>query len=148
MKKFKFSLEALLKIKGFSEKKCKIELSELLRKKDELNLNIKKIDIEINNAYDFHKMSDGKISGNFFSMLPDFLNGKRLILTQEEKKIRNLDELIELKKRELANIMGEIKRFSGLKEKELFNYKKHRNKKLDEEVEENYLMGKNRIKKI
>jgi flagellar export protein FliJ len=148
MKKFQFSLEALLKIKGFSEKKCKTELSELLKKKKDLNLKIKQIDNEINNAYDFHNTSDSEIKGSFFSMLPDFLNGKRLVLIQEEKKIRNLDELIELKKKELASLMGEVKRFSGLKEKEFINFKKVRNKKLDEEVEENYLMSKDRVKKI
>lgn len=148
MKKFKFSLESILKIKEFDEKRCKLELGNLIKKKEEIYTTINKLENELDRAFLFRSSPNETISGKFLLSLPNVISGKRLLLEKEKEKINRVEEEIESKKKELVKSMGDKQTYVNLKEKELIKYKKYREKKISEEIEENYMMNKNRIRSI
>ena len=148
MKKFKFSLESILKIKEFDEKRFKLELGNLIKKKEEIYSTIKKLENELDRAFSLKSSTNETISGKFLLSLPNVISGKRFLLEQEKEKINGVEEEIESKKKELVKSMGDKQTYVNLKEKELIKYKKYREKKISEEIEENYMMNKNRTKPI
>lgn len=148
MKKFKFSLESMLKIKEFDEKKCKLELGNLIKKKEGVYNNINNLERELDKAFVFNSLPNEKISGKYLLSLPDVITGKRLLLKTENKKIDELENEIDSKKKELTRLIGDKQTYINLKEKELIKYNKYREKKISEEIEENYMMNKSRVRPI
>lgn len=81
MKKFKFRLEAILKIRKLKEEQCKLEIGRL-------QVQINNIDNEINQhhkgiqqSYESHEQGlDSGIIGRELHFHPYFIQGKKLIL--------------------------------------------------------------------
>ena len=78
MKKYKFKLASLLKIREFKEKKIKIELGKIVKAMDEIRDEIKKMNEDIDEAYEAQENLAGEvIQSRHIQFFPFFWGGKR-----------------------------------------------------------------------
>lgn len=123
MKKFSFSLMKVLEIKEQILKNLKSELNNM-------NQQLKSIDIEIKNLLDkydetnkeFNEKSSVSISIGLMSYYKIYMNSilKNVEKKEEEKIVIN--KKIEVKRREIINMNMEISSLEKLKEKEYEKY--------------------------
>jgi len=125
MKRYKFKLSSLLKVREFKEKKIKIELGEIVKAMDGIRDDIKKINDDIDDAYSSQeKLAGEDVPASFIQFLPFFWGGKRDDLKMKDNLLhayqKKYDELV----KELTVAMGEVKVIEKIKEKDLAEYKK------------------------
>jgi flagellar FliJ protein len=141
MKKFKYKLESLLRLRTIKEDKIKIELGEIVRL-----INIKKEEIkrfldEIAWAFDNQDRLQGhQLMIEIVEFYSNFIQTKREHIQKNENEIEKLKEDYDKKIEELKIAMGEVKIIANLKEKDRKKYKKYTNKKMQEEIDENFVM--------
>lgn len=137
MKEFKFKLDGLLKVREFKEKKIKIELGEILKEISSMEQMIKVANDAIEETYkaqeDFLKDS---ASGGVLQFFPQFINSKKADIKNKELKLVQLRESYSLKIKELSVARGEVKIMENFKTKKHTEWKKERNKKELDNIEE------------
>lgn len=137
MQKFKFKLDGLLKVREFKEKKVKIELGEILREINAVEDKIAAANAAIAETYDAQEtfMQDPS-QGQMLQFFPLFIQGKKEDIKNKENLLWSLKKKYDIKIAELATARGEVKVMENYKEKELTDWKKVKNKKEQEGIEE------------
>ncbi len=137
MKKYKFKLEPLLKIRKLHEEKCKMEIGRLRVQITNLKNEIVKHREDIQEIYDFQEMALAEgISAQELSMHPYFVDGKKANIELLQREIRDLEEEVDEKFQELIQLRADVKVVEKMKEKDYTNFKKDIKKKEFNNIEE------------
>lgn len=144
MKKFKFKLDGLLKVREFKEKRIKIQLGEILKEIGEVEGNIALANKAIDETYEAQEafMKDPS-DGRMIQFFPYFIYGKKEDIKNKENLLWALKKKYDLKIIELAVARGQVKVMDNFKEKKLHEWTKERNKKEMETIEEILMMRTN-----
>ena len=137
MKKYKFRLEAILKIRKMKEEQCKLAIGKIQVQinqiKDEIALHHSGID----KSYESHEKGlDSGIIGRELHFHPFFVQGKKAHISRLEEYQAKLQNDVEEKYKELNQLRADVKVMEKLKEKEKKLYIKKIEKKQYEELEE------------
>jgi flagellar protein FliJ len=137
MKKFKFKLDGLLKVREFREKKLKLELGEIMK---EIN-SLKELNKELNNAISEayrgqEQLLADSTGAKMLEFFPFFIEAKKEHIKNNENLIYSLQRKYEQKVHELTVAMGEVKVIDNLKDKEQTEYKKEADKKYQQDIED------------
>lgn len=136
-KKFKFKLEAVLKLRRLEEEKCKMEVGRLqvaINKYEDMILDNNE---SIKISYDSHEEALEKgMSAQELQFHPYFVSGKKAHIDAIQAEIRRLEYEKKRKVEELSMLRGKVKVFEKMREKELSKFKKEANKKEYMELEE------------
>lgn len=133
MKAFDFSLEKILELREFDRRQCEIELGKAISESTKIKQKLQNIaEQRVFSEQNRYKSSDlGAIAAveNYITRLD----------TEKEKNLNDLaaNELVVEKKRtDLAEAMKQHKVLAKLKEKQLKEYKKEKNKKEEQEIDD------------
>lgn len=137
MPKFKFKLDGLLKLREFKEKQLKVELGNILKGIQECKARIQAYNQHIEEAYAGQEnVLNEEVRGDMIKFFPYFIEGKNSAIKHEEEQLDILNEQYEIKVKEMTIARGETKVIDKLKEKEKKEFKKTKNKKDFEKLEE------------
>lgn len=148
MKKFKFTLEGLLKIRSLKEQECKTEIGKLQVEIEQIKNAIGQNQQGIASIYASQEelLKDG-VSGQELKFFPYFFEGKKaqIKILERELSIKQaqLEELFE----ELSKRRADLKVITNMKEKQLTQHKKENMKKELQTIEEqvqNWAIGNKR----
>lgn len=137
MQKFKFKLDAVLKMREFKEKKVKIELGEILREIGAVEEKIILANKAIDETYEAQEtfMADPS-AGRMLQFFPYFIQGKKEEIKNSENLIWALKKKYDAKITELATARGEVKVMENFKDKKKGEWTKEYNKKQQESIDE------------
>ena len=137
MKKFKFKLDGLLKVREFKEKKLKAELGEILKDIAKEEDNIRKLKSDIDDSYKAQEEFLAEpAAGQMIQFFPQFIEAKNQDIKVRENLLYSLGKKYDLKLHEMAIAKGEVKVIEKLKEKKKAEHTKEKDKKLMQETEE------------
>jgi flagellar FliJ protein len=144
MQKFKFKLDALLKVREFKEKKVKIELGEILKEISAVEEKIALANIAIDETYEAQEifMKDPS-AGKMIQFFPYFIQGKKEDIKNKENLLWALKKKYDVKITELATARGEVKVMENFKEKKKGEWTKEYNKKEQEAIDELLMIRRN-----
>lgn len=141
--KFKFKLDALLKVREFKEQKIKIELGQLLKEISSVEEKIALAHKAIDECYEAQDaILRDPTSGSMLQFFPYFVKGKKEDIKNNENLLYALKKKYANKMTELAMARGEVKVMENFKEKKKDEWKKHKDKKEFENIEELIQMRK------
>lgn len=147
-KKFKFKLEAVLKIRKLKEDQCKMEIGRLQVRMSELEGFKSDNNKSIDTAYADQEASLGQgLSGRELQFHPFFVSGKKANIDVIEKEMAMLKEQLDYRYDELNHLRGESKLIEEMKSKEEIKHKKERTKKEFEQIEEQVQNWKSALNK-
>lgn len=142
-KKYKFKLEGLLKLRKLEEDQAKMALSLLQKKRNEITDKIAIIEEQMQEHYQEHEQLLKKgITARQSRFIPYFNEGKRAQLRKFERDLSEFDERIQQARDFLNTKRGNVKVIEKIKEKDVQAYKKEQTKKLNEELDERFMMRK------
>lgn len=137
MKKYKYKLEALLKIRKLKEERCKMEIGRFQVKIKEIEDQITKHNSGIDEAYDLQEKSLASgIEGLEVRFHPYFVQGKRSHIEALQNEKSRLEHYVKQLFAQLAQLRANVKVLEKMKEKDKRNYKKQLDKKMNERIEE------------
>lgn len=147
MKEFKFKLDGLLKLREFKEKTIKVELGLILKEISIVENKIAEANRAISETYEAQEafMKDPS-SGQMLQFFPRFVQGKKEDIKNKENLLWSLKKKYEKKILELAQARGEVKVMENFKETKKDLWKKEKNKKEVEKIEEILMMRLNGFK--
>lgn len=141
MKKFKFRLEAILKLKKMEEEKVKMDIGKI---QFQINTREQQVAIEhqeIELAYSTHQAELAKgLKGDEITFHPYFVEGKKKKIGILENEIKELNTKKEELLVKLGQARAQTKVYSEMKDKEKSKYRKEINKKQEENIEESVRM--------
>ncbi len=147
MKKFKFKLDGLLKVREFNEKKIKIELGEILKEITSVEDAILKMNQDIDETYRAQEeMMKEPAAGAMIQFFPFYIEGRKSDIKNKENLLWSLQKKYERKIEELAKARGEVKILENFKDKKKIEWTKERDKKEMQTIEEILMMRKNGAK--
>lgn len=148
-KKFKFKLDGLLKVREFKEKKIKIELGEILKEISIAEAQIAEANLAIDETYKAQEdfMKDPS-AGQMIQFFPYFIQGKKEAIKNKENLLWSLRKKYDKKIQELAEARGEVKVLENFKDKKQIEWKKDKDKKEHEAIEEILMMRTNGSKGV
>ncbi|MBC74794.1 MAG: hypothetical protein CME64_02145 [Halobacteriovoraceae bacterium] len=147
MKKYKFKLEALLKMRKLKEDQCKMEIGRLQTRKVELENEIANQNAGIDEAYESQEATaNAGATGLDLRFYPYFMQGKRAAITSIKAEIAELDEQLREKFNDLKTHRANVKVLEEIKEKNKRAHKKAANKAMHQKIEEQ-VMNWNQFKK-
>ncbi len=137
MKKYLFKLDPVLKMRKLKEENCRMELGKLISFLNQIEDQIKHDSSEIQNYYKIQEASlKNGVRGDQVQAFPMLIAAKEKNIELLLRDKKEQERLIDLKKKELATLRGELKVLENLKEKDFEQYKKALNKEIDQKVEE------------
>lgn len=137
MKKYKFKLDALLKIRKLKEEQCKMEIGRIQVRIRELEDEIKQQHAGIDEAYEMQeKALQGGMEGLEVRFHPYYVQGKRTHIKALEAEKARYQEYVEYKYDELSRFRADVKVIEQMKERDLKAHKKRIEKKMNEQIEE------------
>ena len=137
MKKYKFKLQGLLKLREFREHQEKLNLSKINKEIVRINDLIDKANVDIKIAYESaDKLIEQGMDGQMISFYPMFIKSKRELIAQLEAQLTTLHQGHKVQVMTLAHHRGEVKVIENMKEKELSKYKKEQEKKTQEKIDD------------
>jgi flagellar FliJ protein len=137
MKRYIFKLDPVLKVRKLKEENCRMELGKLISFLNRIEDQIKHDTSEIQNYYKIQEASlQNGIRGDQVQAFPMLIAAKEKNIQLLHRDKKEQERLIDLKKKELATLRGELKVLENLKEKDFDQYKKALNKEIDQKVEE------------
>lgn len=140
MQRFKFKLDALLKLRQFKEKKIETELGEIVKKIEILKLEINKHNQDIDLGYKTEEeLLKGSADGRTISFFPSFFSGKRAAIKVCKLKINALEDAYEKKIEELKVAKGEVKVVDQMKENSLARFKKEYDR-YEQNIQDEFVM--------
>jgi flagellar FliJ protein len=141
VKKFKYKLEALLKLRKFKESRLKVELGVInsdIAKTQDIIVELKK---NIESTYkDQEEVLSSPTSGQMAQFYPRYIQGRREDIINRENLIYSLKKKYQNKLEELSLAMAETKVIQKMKDKDFQAYVKNRTKKENNDLEELYLI--------
>lgn len=137
MKKFKFKLEALLKLRRFKEEQARVQIGMMRTELEKLKERINEARDHIQTAAEsqIQVMRSGAKARNI-QFYPDFFQGKETDIKQMMNNTLILQKAIEAKVEEWKVLRGEVKVIEKLKNKKQTEYKKAYNKDEAKKLEE------------
>ncbi len=136
-KKYKFKLEAVLKLRKLKEEKCKLEIGKIQSRVKELQGHIADNNAGIDDAYSAQESAlEGGMSARELQFHPFFVSGKKANLDVIDGEMKMLEEQLAYHFRELSHLRGEVKLVQEMKNKDEQKYKKEVLKKDFETIEE------------
>jgi len=137
MKKYKFKLDALLKIRKIKEDQCKMHIGQLQVHLTSLREEVSKHHKDINEAFDLQEQSlVGGASGLETRFHPYFVQGKRTHIAKIEDEIDQFESKVQLMYARLNEYRADVKVIEEMKEKDQKKYKKDLDKRMNAEIEE------------
>jgi len=137
MKKFKFKLESVLKLKSFKEEKTKAELGVIVSKIHRCREVMEKIKDDVNLAYrEQEALLKKGASGQEIQFFAHFVKGKKEHMTFQQNVLKHLNEEYQMKINDLKIIKGEVKVVENLKEKKSTEFYKAEEKKFQASIDE------------
>lgn len=137
MKKYAFRLEPVLKVRKLKEENCRMELGQLVMQLNRIDSQMAHDQNEINNYY---KIQEGALvngmSGSQLQAFPMLIAAKQENIVRLQNERKRQEQKIEDKKKELAQLKGDLKVMENMKEKDYEQYRKALNKEIDQKVEE------------
>ena len=147
MKKFKFKLETVLKLREFKEEEAKLKLGEVVREMEEENYKINNLKKELDELYkQKDQMMKNPSSARMLSFFPTYLKTKKEDILAHENIVYSLQKKYEKKRQELAEAMGEVKVMENMKEKDHQQYKKEATRKNGQDLEDILNMRYKKVK--
>lgn len=142
-KKFKFKLDALLKLREFNEQKVKVELGQLIQEIQSVKDRISDLERQIDETYrEQEGVLETPSSGQFARFFPYFIQAKKEDIKNNENILYALEKKKEAKLKEMQQRMGEVKVMENLKEKDKQSFKKESEKKMQSDIEEILMLKK------
>ncbi len=142
--KFKFKLDGLLKVREFKEKKIKIELGEILKEISNVEDQIAAANKAIDETYVAQEeLMKDPAAGQMIQFFPYFIQGKKEDIKNKENLLWSLKKKYDKKIAELAEARGEVKVLENFKDKKQVEWKKDKEKKEQEAIEEILMMRSN-----
>lgn len=137
MKRYKFRLEAVLKVRKMVEESCRNELGMLMVEKQNYLNEVATLESDIQKTYTANEkaMSEG-MKASHVSFFPLVIEGKTAHIKKIEGMIGNVDSRIQSKLEELRIKKADLKAVEKLREKDFEVWKKAYNKEVDMKVEE------------
>lgn len=137
MKKYKFKLSGLLKVREFKENKIKIELGEINKEVQFVEETIDQQHKDIADGFASQEKTlkrgmDAKMLGFY----PYFIQGKKENIERLENKLWALRRKYYEKLEDLKTARGQVKVVENLKEKDEKSFYKEQNKLEDNKLEE------------
>jgi flagellar protein FliJ len=137
MKKFKYSLESVLKLRRFKEDKIKIELGEINSEIVRLEDYIKKIKKNINDGFtDQETILETRSSVNEIKVYGEIFMAGKIKIDQLKIEIEHKQIELEKKRKELNLARAEVKVLEEQREKKYKNYKYEISKKQSDQIED------------
>lgn len=137
MKKYKFKLDALLKIRKIREDQCKMEIGRIQVQITNLKNEVEKHNAGISEAYVLQEKSlESGATGLENRFHPYFVEGKRAHINKLEEQIEELEYRVQKFFQILSKLRADVKVIEEMKEKDKTEYKKQLNKKIHEDIEE------------
>jgi flagellar FliJ protein len=144
MKKFKFKLDGLLKVREFAEKRIKIELGEILKEINSTEEYIAKMNRDIDDTYKAQEeLISTATSGSMLQFFPYYIKGRKEDIKNKETLLWSLRRKYDKKIAELALARGEVKVLENFKDKKKTEWTKERDKKELETIEEILMIRRN-----
>ena len=139
-KKYKFKLDAVLKIRKLKEEQVKMEIGRLNVEINNYENMVKQHSDNISEAYQAQEAELGKgLVGLEARFHPYFVQGKRAHIEALQAEIKMLQAKREKLYHDLNTRRGEVKVIENLKEKDYQAFKKQMNKKINENLEEDVI---------
>lgn len=149
MKKYKYKLEALVKLKKFKEATLRSELGRINREIGNVQEELKKLESNIDMTYiDQESVLASEASGQLAQFYPYYIQGQREEIKNKENLLYSLRTKYKKKMEELSLAMNETKVVNKMKDKDFEEYKKIVRKKEEEKIEELNQMNRNYREKI
>ncbi|MBT3585477.1 MAG: flagellar export protein FliJ [Halobacteriovoraceae bacterium] len=143
MEAFRFKLEGLLKLRRFKERKIKIELGNIVKEIQNTKDQIVDLLKQVDHIYDSEESAlQSSTKARMLQAFPLFIQAKKDEIEMKRTLQFSLEKKYEAKVQEMKITMGEVKVIESLKEKKILEYKKVKEKKQNEELEDLYLMRK------
>ncbi|WP_412471971.1 flagellar FliJ family protein [Halobacteriovorax sp. RT-1-4] len=148
MRREKFKLQGLLKLREFREQKIKLELGQINIEKGRLNEAIAKCNLDIEETYKAQEaFFDTYTSGRNAQFFPMFIQSKRDEIKVLENQLHAVQRQYQEKVKELSVAKGEVKVIDNLKNE--FETEQNRviEKKRQEAIDE-LMMAKRHAQKL
>ena len=137
MKKYKFKLDALLKIRKIKEDQCKMHIGQLQVHLTSLREEVSQHNKDINEAFELQEKSlVGGASGLETRFHPYFVQGKRTHIIKLEDEIEQFELKVQQMYARLNEFRADVKVIEEMKEKDQKKYKKDLDKRMNAEIEE------------
>jgi len=149
MKKFKYKLNALLKLRRFTEEKVKIEIGKIVQEISSIKNEISVMHGDIAESYTAQEdLAQDLSSSRTLQFFPFFIQGRKEKIKAKENILFSLEKRYQEKLKSLAIARGEVKVLEKLKTKKHDEYKRYVDKKMYADVEENFQMRKHFLEKL
>ena len=137
VKKYKFKLEGLLKLRKLKESTLKVELGLLNKEIARVKSEIEILKSNISQTYlEQEQVLTSSTSGQMAQFYPQFIQSKREDISNKESLLYSLEKKYQKKLMEVNTAMGECKIISNMKDKDFEVFKKQINKKEEDNREE------------
>ncbi len=142
MKKHKFKLAAVLKLREAKEKQIKTELGNIVKDIQRVKDRIIQIDNDVDVYYNSqeHSVENHGSAGRMIRFYPEAVQGLKSDRVVTENFLSALERKYDRKVEELKIAMGETKIMNNMKEKDLQEYKKKVSKKEQADIDEILVM--------
>lgn len=137
MEKFKFKLDGLLKLREFKENRLKQELGAILQEIQKIENEIEEIQNSIVEAYDSqNELLKEASMGSMVQFYPYFIKGRKEDEQAKKQILKSLNNNYKQKLAELKTARGEVKLIENMKADKLKIYKKIKQKKDQEDIDD------------
>jgi len=141
MKKFKFRLDTILKLREFEEKKAKLNLGKVITKMEYVKIEIEKLNKEIGMGYsEMQELLKETVDGRTLQFFPAYFAGKEAMIKSKKTELSNLNEELKFRRLELKKAEGEFKSIDKLKEKSFEKFKDEIFKKEQNDLDDYTIM--------
>ena len=146
MDKFKYKLDPVLKLRNFEKKKVEIHLGQINKKILDIGNNIKEVTQQINEAYSvLNKSKDQRIENSYVLSLPHLLKVKTKELEKFQEELSTNQRLRNEVIQKLNEVTGRFKIIEKDKQKKEVSFKKEKQKKIEQEIQDLFLISKGGI---
>lgn len=136
-KKYKFKLDAVLKLRKLKEDKCKVEIGRIQTRIKELEKFKAENNTGIDEAYCAQESAlESGMSARELQFHPFFVSGKKANIDIIDGEMKMLKDQLLYRFKELSEYRGEVKLVQEMKDKDKKKYMKERDKKEFETIEE------------
>ena len=137
MRRFKFKLRAVLKMREFKEKKIEIELGKILARIHQVKNEIMNLKKDIAEAYDSQeRVMKQPLKAKTLEFYPYYIRSKHDHILAREKTLETLDVEYQNKIREMQLARGEVKTIDNMKDRQFQEYRREYHKKEQQNIEE------------
>lgn len=141
MKKYKFKLDGLLKLREFREHQEKVKLSQINQQITDIDNKVVDVTHEIELAYKSQQeLTESGIDGQFLSFYPMYIKAKKDLIQQLQAQKQQLLKTHSLQVKILSQKRGDVKVIEKVKHKDHEKFKKEKAKKIQEDIDDIIMM--------